>query len=316
MRLTVCIPAYNEAKTIGAVVDGIPREIAGFDEVTVVVVDDGSTDGTADVAEKHGARTVVHRRNLGLGVAFRSALEEALELRSDAMVTIDADGQFAATEISLLLAPIVEGRADLATGSRFIDPAKIPANMPAVKKWGNRMVARIVSLAIGRRLYDCSCGFRAYGKSALLHLNLSGRFTYTQETLLDLAYKDQHIVEVPVTVTYCDERQSRIAGSVIQYGVKAGHIILRTVIDQHPLRFFGSCGLFVFLVGLLCDGYLLLHYLQAQSFSPYKFLGFIGGFCNAMGLLLVLLGILGSLIDRVRQTQEALLYEHKKALYR
>ena len=184
-----------------------------------------------------------------------------------------------------------------------------------MKIWGNRRVANLVSLATGNKFYDVSCGFRAYGQEAMLNLNLVGKFTYTQETLLELSFKDLVIKEVPVTVKYFDDRKSRVAHSITNYAYKAFSIIFRTVKDYKPLKFFGISGLIIFFIGIGFDIFMLNHFLTTHTFSPYKMIGFLGAFLNFTGIMIIFIGILADLIDKVRITQEKTLYLKKKEKY-
>ncbi|MFC1616524.1 glycosyltransferase family 2 protein [Patescibacteria group bacterium] len=315
MNLTILIPALNEEKTIGQVIDSIPKKIEGIDQITTLVVDDGSNDNTSKIAKEKNATVIRHIKNKGLGKAFHSGLEFCIQNQIDILVTIDADNQFDAKEIPKLVQPLINHEADFVTGSRFVDPSYIPKNMPLIKQWGNKFIAKIISWATKKKINDCSCGFRAYGKEAILNLNLFGKFTYTQETLLDLAYKGLVIKEVPITVRYFDDRESRVAHSILGYGFKSGNIILRTVKDYRPLKFFGLSGLFIFGNGLILDGFVLNHYFRQGTFSPYKMIGFLGAFLVAVGIMIIFIGILADLIDKIRLTQEKILYNEKKKLH-
>jgi glycosyltransferase involved in cell wall biosynthesis len=223
VKILIMIPAFNEAATIAQVINSLPSELDGFGATEVLVIDDGSSDGTADAARAAGAIVVRHARNRGVGAAFQTGHQVALERGADLLVSIDADGQFDPAEIQALLVPLQAGQAGMVTGCRF-GPSGRPANMPRVKYWGNLIVAAIVRSASGVDLRDVSCGFRAYSREALLHLNLFGKFTYTQETILDLAFKNIPITEVPVTVHYFSDRRSRVAGSIFRYAMNAGKI--------------------------------------------------------------------------------------------
>ena len=161
MHLLVGIPAYNVAATIAYVIARMPKEVGGVDSIDLVVDDDGSDDDTGSLAQAAGATVVRHARNSGVGVAFQSLVRHALEVRADLLVTIDADGQFNADHIPQLIAPILSGAALVCTASRFMDPKLIP-EMPRVKKWGNRRVAKLVSRMTGHSYHDVSCSFRAY----------------------------------------------------------------------------------------------------------------------------------------------------------
>lgn len=315
MKLAILIPAFNEEQTIEKVIDSIPKDLVDADETQVIVVDDGSRDKTAEIAENRGALVIRHKRNQGVGKSFQDGLEKALELKTDILVTIDADNQFDPNEIPKLVAPILKGEADFVTGSRFLDKNLTPNNMPWIKKWGNRRVAGIISWATGRKFRDVSCGFRAYNSEAMLKLNLFGKFTYTQETFLDLAFKGLHIKEVPVTVKYFEGRKSRVAGSVLGYAAKAANIIFRTIKDYKPMKFFGWAGFLMFLIGLSLDAFTIWHYFKVGTFTPFKALALAGAFLNAVGIMVVFIGILADLIDKIRLTQEKLLYYEKKRKY-
>jgi len=315
MYVLIYIPAYNEAAKIGEVIRSLPDSLPNVEQVGKLVVDDGSTDGTAKIAEDAGAGVVRHEMNRGVGGAFHTALESALKLGADILVSIDADGQFDPAEIEKLIAPIMEGRADLVTGNRFASGQK-PGNMPKVRYWGNLAMSRIVStLSPGRRIQDVSCGFRAYSREALLNLNLYGRFTYTQETVMDIAFKGLPIVEIPIVVRYFTGRKSRVARNLPRYGINTMNIILRTFRDYKPMLFFGTMGLAVMTVGLLMSGFLAVHYLKTGMTSPYKMLGIAGGILVLAGLLIVGYSLLADMLDRIRTTQEKLLYYEKKKLF-
>ena len=235
MNLLVGIPAYNEAATIADVIERMPKEVVGIDTVDIVVVDDGSIDDTGSLAQAAGATVVRHARNSGVGVAFQSLVRYALEVRADLLVTIDADGQFNADHIPQLIAPIMSGAALVSTASRFMDPKLVP-DMPRVKKWGNRRVAKLVSRVTGHSYHDVSCGFRAYSRESLLRLTIYHSFTYTHETFLDLAAKRVPIEEVPLAVRGVREAgQSKIAASVLRYAWQTAAIMLRTYRDQKPM---------------------------------------------------------------------------------
>jgi glycosyltransferase involved in cell wall biosynthesis len=249
--------------------------------------------------------------NRGVGVVFSTALRVAVEGHYVAMVNIDADNQFDPADIRRLIAPIASDEADFVTASRFKDPALVP-KMPPVKLWGNRRMSQLVSTLTGRKFYDVSCGYRAYGREALLRLNLHGRFTYTQETFLDLADKGLRIVEVPVAVRYFDDRVSRVAGNLWVYGTRTASIIFRVYRDYHPLRFFWRLGLAMGLVGLAFWTILLVHYLRTSMFTGQIWSGFVGAVFVGIGLSFFVLGVVADMLDRLRVNQERILYELKR----
>jgi glycosyltransferase involved in cell wall biosynthesis len=313
MKLLVYIPAYNEAETIQDAIKVIPKVFEGVHTVDILVVDDGSTDGTAQLAKEVGATVISHDVNKNVGMAFRTALYYARREGYDILVSIDADRQFNANEIKDLIKPILNDEADMVLGNRFANG--MPENMPKNKYWGNKQMSKFISLLTGRKFTDVSCGFRAYSREAILRLNLFGAFTYTQETILDLVQKDLRVVEHPIDVKYFKGRKSRVAGSVIKYAFRTLNIILRTLRDYKPLLFFGGSGGISFLIGLLFVIALFIHYLLSGEFSPYKFLGFIGlGFLIWGGLLFVL-GLVADMLNRLRINQERILYEINKDRY-
>ena len=239
--LLIAVPCLNEAATISEVIASIPAKIAGVDSIVVLVVDDGSTDRTTELAKASGAVVIRHTRNRGVGAAFRSAVEYAVANRFSLMVNIDGDRQFNPADIPQLVAPVLAHEADMVTASRFIIPAMRP-QMPKVKLWGNHMMSRLISFLTRGTFHDVSCGFRCYSRESLLQLNLHGAFTYTQETFLDLISKQLRIMEVPIAVQYFADRKSRVAGSIARYAVNTLKIILRSYRDYFPLRFFWGGG--------------------------------------------------------------------------
>jgi glycosyltransferase involved in cell wall biosynthesis len=311
LSLLVAVPCLNEEKTIGNVVSAVPRELNGFGKVDVLVIDDGSSDATASVAREAGADVLSHPSNRGLGETFRVAVGEALARGAHVMVHIDGDGQFDPADIPKLVEPIVAGQAHMVTASRFLDPELVP-EMPAIKRWGNRGVAAIVRLLTGKRFYDVSCGFRAFSRETLLRMNLFGKFTYTQESFLDLTFKNLEILEVPVRVRGVREfGTSRIASSIPRYAVQSLKIMLRAFISYRPFRFFASIALVSFSVGFSLLGFLAVHYLNTGAFSPHIWAGFVGGSFCFFGFTTLVTGLVGDMLVRMRMNQEEMLYRLK-----
>lgn len=309
--LVVVIPALNEEATIADVIRAIPREIPGIARVKVLVVNDGSTDQTAPRAAEAGAEVIHHGISHGVGAAFQAALTRAIERGADFIVNIDADGQFNPADIPKLLEPVLAGKADFATASRFSDPALVP-EMPWIKRWGNRMMSRLISRLTGETFHDVSCGMRCYNRRAALGLNLLGRFTYTQEVFLILAFKWMTIVEVPIRVR--GEREfggSRVAGSLWRYAMQTSRIIFRCYRDYRPMRFFGWLAVWLAIgaIGLLT--FLSLHYVHTGQFSPHKWAGFVGAGLGILSLLMFFMGMVGDMLNRHRIYLEELLYRQR-----
>jgi hypothetical protein len=201
----------------------------------------------------------------------------------------------------------------MVTGNRFSEG--MPENMPKSKYWGNKQMSRLISIISGQKFKDVSCGFRAYNREALLRLNLFGAFTYTQETILDMVYKGLRVIEFPVDVTYFKGRKSRVAGSILNYAFRTSKIILKTLRDYKPMLFFGSMGGVSLGIGLAFEMFMFTYYFLASKFTPYKSFGFIGLGFIVFGMLLVIVGLLADMFNRVRMNQERILYELKKDKY-
>ncbi len=313
MKLIIYMPALNEEEGIADVIKHLPKDFNGIDEVEILVVDDGSKDKTVQIAKEQGASVVSHSVNRGVGRAFQSAVQYALENKADILVSIDADRQFNSDQIPNMIQPLLKGKADMVTGNRFENG--MPENMPKTKYWGNKQMSRLISLISGQKFKDVSCGFRAYNREALMRLNLFGDFTYTQETILDMVYKGLTVIEFPVDVKYFSNRKSRVAGKIVSYAFKTLKIIVRTLRDYKPMLFFGGMGFVSMGIGLLFEIFMFGHYFISGSFTPYKAFGFIGLGFLVFGLLLVIVGLLADMFNRVRKNQERIMYELKRERY-
>ena len=312
MKLVVMIPAYNEEETIGTVIEEIPGEIEGIGEVDVLVINDGSTDNTVGVAKEAGADKIVsHATNKGVGAAFSTGLDSALKIGADIVVNIDADGQFNPKDIPKLIKPILDNNADFVTASRFLDK-RLEPEMPWIKKFGNGAFTRLVNGLTKQKFTDTQCGFRAYSKEAALRLNLFSNYTYTQEVFLDLANKGLRIKETPLKVSYGGNRQSRVVTNVFLYGVKVSIILIRSIRDYEPLKFFGGIGLSVFTLGFVSGAFLFIRWLFTGIVFPYKSLVDLSVLLLVIGFLLLFLALIADMMDRQRKIHEEMLYKLKK----
>jgi len=313
MKLLIYIPAFNEEENIGSVINNLPKNVNNIDIIDILVVDDGSSDNTYDISKKYGANVLKHNTNRGVGKAFQSAVEYALENDIDILVSIDADGQFNSNQIPEVIKPLVDNKADMVTGNRF--KQGLPENMPISKYWGNKQMSRLISLISGQKFVDVSCGFRAYNREALMRLNLFGNFTYTQETILDMVYKGLRVIEYPVDVEYSGIRKSKVVRNVFLYAIKTSKIILDTLRDYKPMAFFGGLASIFFLLTLLLETFVFTFYFATGDFTPYKVVGLIGLISFIFGLFLGVIGLLGNMINRLRRNQEEILFLLKKDRY-
>jgi len=314
-KLIVIIPAYNEEKTIAKVIKGVPRQIEGVDDVEILVINDGSTDNTIKEAEDAGALVISHSRNEGLGIAFSTGIREALKRGADLAVNIDADDQFDPQEIPKLIKPIIEQKADMVAGSRFEDENSL-SQIPALKRWGNKTFTWFINLLTQQHFTDTQCGFRAYSREALLKLNLSARFTYTQETFLDLVNKGIRIEQVPVKVKYYKQRKAKISSSLFHYFLQTITIILRTFRDYRPLVFFGIPGITVFGIGFLLSLFSLIYWIINHQTTPIRMYAFVGIGLLIFGFLLIILALIADMLKKIRLNQEEILYKMKKQDYK
>ncbi|MEX0650079.1 MAG: glycosyltransferase family 2 protein [Candidatus Andersenbacteria bacterium] len=314
-KLVVIIPALNEEKTIAEVISAIPNHLEAITLTQVIVVNDGSTDTTAAVAGEAGATVVSHHKPMGVGAAFHTGIKEALMAGADVIINIDADGQFDPSDIPRLLKPILDNDADFVTASRFADPALAP-HMPDVKRWGNGWVTTIVNILTGKKFTDVSCGFRAYSREAALRLTLFGHFTYTQETFIDLAFKNMRILEVPLKVR--GEREhgtSRVASNLWRYGTKSATIMFRAARDYKPFYFIGVPGIIIFMIGVAGGLFVLNHYLQTGQTSPFRSLVTVSGILLIIGFLVFFISLLADMLHRNRVLIEEMLYLARKEAY-
>ncbi len=309
MRLIVMIPAHNEEETIGNTIEEIPRKIQGIDSVQVLVINDGSTDKTIEVAREAGADEILsHRTNLGLGLAFRDGLERALKMGADIIVNIDADGQYDAREIPKLIKPILEKRAEIVLGWRDISNLDF---VPFSKKIGNRMTTWIIRKACNLSIKDSQTGFRAFSQEAALRMNLSGEYTYVHETLIQAKSKGLRVGEVPVQFR---ERKgdSRLISSLPSYVKEAGGIIIKTYRDYAPLKTFSYLGTVFIIIGVIFALRVLVHFLETGMVSGRIPSAVLSSMLIILGFLIFVLGLLADMFKTHRGLQEEILYKLKK----
>ena len=262
MKLIIQIPCLNEAETLPVTLADLPREVPGFDSVEWLVIDDGSSDGTSEVARAHGVDHIVrHPVNRGLARAFMSGLEAALEAGADVIVNTDADNQYRAECIPALVEPILAGRAQMVIGARPI--ADNPEFSP-LKKLLQRLGSWTVRVASGTSIPDAPSGFRAYHREAALQLYVLNAYTYTLETIIQAGRKGIPLASVPVTVNR-DLRPSRLMSSTLDYIRRSIFTIVRIFVVYKPLRFFTFLAGLTALPGLIGIGRFLVYWAAGEG---------------------------------------------------
>ena len=250
--MVVCIPAFNEQGAIAPVLIAASK-VAG----EILVCDDGSTDLTAEVARKLGARVVSHGGNLGKGAALRTLMAEAKRMDPDVVVTIDADGQHDAREIPSVMAPVLKGDADVVIGVRAKGGA-----MPRDRAMGNRVLDGATSRKAGKRLEDTQSGFRAYSPRALAVLDFTEKgMAVESQTLIDAAKAGLEIVGVPVSTTYAGVERKR--NPVAHFSQVLDYILSRTVVDS-PLLYLGVPGLIALLLGVAAGSFVVSTFFETH----------------------------------------------------
>jgi glycosyltransferase involved in cell wall biosynthesis len=299
-KLIIQIPCFNEAEALPGTIAALPKSIAGIDTIELLVIDDGSTDRTAEVARRHGVEHVVrHRRNRGLAAAFQSGLDAALAAGADIIVNTDADGQYRGEDIEALVAPIAAGEADIVIGDRGVGQNE---HFHPLKRQLQRLGSLVVRRLSRTNVTDAVSGFRAISRDAARRINITSDFSYTTEMLIQAGRKRMAVSSVPVR-TNGAVRPSRLFRSIPHFIVNTVATMLRAWAMYNPLRAFVSAGLVAFLVGLAPMIRFLWFYFNGEGSGHVQSL-LIGGVLMILGVVTILLGALADLIGRNRSLME------------
>jgi glycosyltransferase involved in cell wall biosynthesis len=310
MYLIVQIPCYNEEQGLPATLADIPSNIPGVDLIETLIVDDGSSDNTVEVARRlavdHVVRLPGHR---GLAVAFQAGLDACLRLGADLVVNTDGDNQYPQADIPRLIAPILQNEADIVIGDRQVQT--VPHFSPLKKRlqqWGSW----VVRLASGVKAPDATSGFRAYSREAALRMSVLTRYTYTLETIIQAGKKGLQIAFVPIQVNQ-PTRDSRLIKSNWSYIKQSAATILRLYVYYEPLRTFFYVSLPFVVVGLLALlRFLFFHFTGQAGIGRHVQSLVFGGTLLTIGFLLFVLGVVADLIAANRMLVEETMYRVKR----
>ena len=311
MKLIIQIPCFNEANDLPAALADLPRAIEGIDTIEWLIIDDGSSDGTAEVARAHGVHHVVQfTANRGLAAAFRSGLQRCVELGADIVVNTDADNQYQGADIERLVRPILDGEAEMVIGERPIwEHQEFNYLKKCLQKLGSRVVSRLARTPVP----DVTSGFRAYTRDAAMRLNVLTDYTYTQETIIQAGLKGMQIRSVPIRVN-AKRRPSRLFRSIPDYLCSSGQTILRIYTVYKALRVFLALALIPFGAGLLLGVRFLYFYFSGQGGGHIQSLVLCAVLLN-LSFILFVIGVIADLIGFNRRLlEEILLYTKKSTL--
>lgn len=300
MKLIIQIPCLNEAGTLSIALEALPREVPGFDTVEWLIIDDGSTDKTVEVARNCGVDHIIsHTQNKGLAFAFMTGLNAALKLGADVIVNTDADNQYNADDIPSLTKPVTDGRADIVIGAR---PISDIGHFSPVKKFLQKLGSWVVRISSGTDVADAPSGFRAMSRDAAKQMVVFNSYTYTLETIIQAGRHNLKIESVPVAVND-DLRPSRLFKSIPSYIRRSILVILRIFIIYNPIKFFGTIAAALIILGLIPAVRFLFFYLSGDGDGHIQSLIFAGLLLN-MGFFTMLVAVLADLISANRKLLE------------
>ena len=306
MKLIVQIPCLNEAATLPETLSEIPRRIEGIDEVEILIVDDGSIDGTAEVAREHGAEHVVRStRSRGLAATFKAGLDAALALGADVIVNTDGDNQYPGASIPELVGPILRGEADMVIGDRQVGSVE---HFSSSKKGLQRLGSWVVRQVSGTRVPDTTSGFRAFTRDAAQRMNFVSDYTYTLESIIQAGKKRLAIARIPIEPR--QTRPSRLMRSNWDYVKRSAATIVRIYAMYEPLKIFSYLGaLFLVGGGLLSVRY--VYYAWNGEGQGHVQSVIAAALLLTVGFMVVLIGLVADIMASVRKLLEEVLYRQK-----
>lgn len=309
MKLIIQIPCYNEEATLPLALADLPRALPGIDVIEVLIVDDGSTDQTVEVARALGVRHIVrHKRNRGLAAAFQSGLEAALAAGADVIVNTDGDNQYYGPDIARLVEPILAGEADIVVGDRGVAALE---HFAPFKRALQRLGSWVVARAAGIPIPDATSGFRAFGREAALRLTVLGEYTYTLETLIQAGVRGMHVSFVPIR-TNAQTRESRLIRNIPSFLALSVVTILRFYTMYRPLRVFMMTG-GVFIAGALILGLRFLYFYTIGRGAGHVQSLILAAILAIVGFQVGLIGLVADAVSMNRKMLEDMLFRSRRA---
>lgn len=308
MKLIIQIPCYNESLTLATALSHLPREIDGIDVVEWLIIDDGSTDATAQVACENGVDHIIsHQYNRGLAEAFTTGIEACLLRNADIIVNTDADNQYNAADIPKLVEPILKGQADYVIGER---PISQIAHFSPIKKAMQKIGSFLVRTLSETDVADAPSGFRAITADAAMQLNVFNKYTYTLETIIQAGHKGLRIVNVPIRVNE-DLRPSKLVKNIFNYIQRSASIMIRVFVIYKPFRFFAVIGSVLLVLGGLIGIRFLYYYFGGQGGGKLQSL-ILAAILSISAIQSFAIAFLGDLHATNRKLLEKVLYEVRK----
>lgn len=308
MKLIVQIPCLNEEKTLPATIKDIPREMPGVDKVEILVIDDGSSDRTSQVAREYGVDHIIRFKvNQGLAQGFMVGLQTAIRLGADIIVNTDADNQYYGGDIPRLIQPIIEGRADIVIGNREVETIK---HFSVTKRIFQKFGSWVVRVASDTHIPDAPSGFRAFSREAAMRTNIVSGYTYTLETIIQAGHNRLAISHIPVR-TNPQTRESRLISSIWKYIWISASTIIRTYAMYRPLRFFSTIGVIIFAGGMLISVRYLYYMFIGEGAGHIQSL-ILAAVLMMLGFQIIVIGLISDLIAANRRLSEEIVYRLRK----
>lgn len=308
MKLIIQIPCYNEAETLTIALDALPKHIDGIDEIEYLVINDGSSDNTEQIARDWGVHYIVHfKRNLGLARGFMAGLDLALRQGADIIVNTDADNQYNADDIEKIVRPIIEKKADIVIGERPIDETE---EFSPLKKKLQHLGSWFVRLASRTDIPDAPSGFRAYSRHAAMRMNVNNEYTYTLETIVQAGRNKMAIMSVPIR-TNPELRKSRLMKSMYGYIKKSVLTVFRSFLMYRPLQVFTVIAMFFLIAGIAIGIRFLVFFFTGDGNGHVQSL-ILAVMLIIIGVQTALLGMQADVISANRKLLEDIQFRIKK----